>query len=68
MRDHFFEKIREPNFLEQTVFAQIASIIVADEPSTESKTVLGVRHVSVKDAINELIALERSQAEPPQAS
>lgn len=62
------EKIREKDLLEQVVFAQIADII-AEPPTADSTPAVGVRFVSVEEAMQELLALERAQhVYPPTSS
>lgn len=61
------EKIRQKDLLEQTVFAQIADII-AEEPTAEVDSAVGVRFVSVEEAMLELLALERGQSVLPPVS
>lgn len=62
------EKIRQKDLLEQAVFDQIASI-VAEEPTAELDSAVGVRFVSVEEAIRELLALQRAPyTRPPTSS
>lgn len=61
------EKIRQKDLLEQAVFAQIADI-VAEPPTAETTSAVGVRFVSVEEAIQELLALERGQSVLPPVS
>lgn len=61
------EKIREKDLLEQSVFAKIADI-VADEPTADVDSAVGVRHVSVEEAMRELLALEHGLSVHPPAS
>ena len=61
------EKIRDKDLLQQAVFAQIADII-AEEPTADTTSAVGVRFVSVEEAIQELLALERDQRMLPPTS
>lgn len=61
------EKIRDKDLLEQAVFDQIASI-VAEEPTADVTSAVGVRFVSVEEAIQELLALQRDQSVLPPIS
>lgn len=61
------EKIRDKDLLQQAVFAQIADII-AEEPTADTASAVGVRFVSVEEAMRELLALERDQRMLPPTS
>lgn len=61
------EQIRDKDLLAQAVFARIADI-VAEPPTAETTSAVGVRFVSVEEAMRELLELERDQAAPPPAS
>jgi hypothetical protein len=61
------EKIRDKDLLQQAVFAKIADI-VAEEPTVDTTSTVGVRFVSVEEAMLELLALKRAQNTCPPVS
>lgn len=62
------ERINQPDPLAAAVFAQIQSI-VADEPVSANTADPVIRHVSVEEAMRELIEMQRFSAQcAPSAS
>lgn len=55
------ERVHQPDPLAAAVFAQIQSI-VGEEPA-KANTAAAVRHVSVEEAINELLAMQNASAQ-----
>ena len=62
------ERINQHDTLAAAVFAQIQSI-VADEPVSANTAASVIRHVSVEEAVRELLEMQRASAQcAPSAS
>lgn len=61
------ERISQPDQLAAAVYAQIHSIIGVPEPLPDVRQ-NNVRHVSVEDAMRELLEMQQISAEHPPAS
>ena len=64
---HGVEKTHQDNPLERHVLSQLADILKEETPAVTANVTAGVRHVSLEEAMRELLEMQRGVEHPPTA-
>lgn len=64
---HGVEKTHQDNPLERHVLSQLADILREEKPVATANVATGVRHVSLEEAMRELLEMQQGVVHPPTA-